>query len=317
MVRLRSCKTLIQLYGYENYALSLQCLHHRMGWKKIAIDPGALFFYYFRFTTLIPKTEWKDITHIFVTHGDPDHYWHADRVAEASNASMVFNETMLKQVNGKSLMLGPRDKGVVFTKPVNKAHTLSVNETIEIDGITVTGLKATHGPLTFKIGPFTKTVRTGTDERLGWWAMGFEINYKGMSVVNLGDTLLHTQEWKELKSPDVLMIPIGGKIIHNTMDETEALEAVKILQPALVIPCHYNCPGFFSKQLNPADDKMFKKEVEKLGSTCRVEITTRKLFLLQAFRGICHSCPVWLDTHGKQSNDRYQKACSNQDGNKP
>lgn len=29
------------------------------GKTKIAIDPGALFFYYFRFTTLIPKSQWR------------------------------------------------------------------------------------------------------------------------------------------------------------------------------------------------------------------------------------------------------------------
>ena len=44
------------------------------GDKKIAIDPAGLFFYFFRFTTVIPKSEWKDITHIFVTHGDPDKF---------------------------------------------------------------------------------------------------------------------------------------------------------------------------------------------------------------------------------------------------
>ena len=66
------------------------------------------------------------------------------------------------------------------------------------------------------------------------------------------------------------MIPIGGKVMHNTMDEMEALEAVKILRPKLVIPCHYNGKGFFSKKLNPADDIMFKKEVEKLGIECKI-----------------------------------------------
>ena len=59
--------------------------------KKLAIDPGALFMYWFRFTTLIPKSEWEGITHIFVTHGDPDHYWHADRVAKTSGALMMIN----------------------------------------------------------------------------------------------------------------------------------------------------------------------------------------------------------------------------------
>jgi len=66
--------------------------------KKIAIDPGGLFFYFFRFTTVIPKSEWKSITHIFVTHGDPDHYWHMDRVAKVSNAPVICNKTMVRNI---------------------------------------------------------------------------------------------------------------------------------------------------------------------------------------------------------------------------
>jgi L-ascorbate metabolism protein UlaG (beta-lactamase superfamily) len=236
--------------------------------KKIAIDPGGLFFYYFRFTTLIPKSDWNDITHIFVTHGDPDHYWHLDRVAEASNAPVICNKTMLKYVNGKALILGPRDKGLAFTKHVKNVHTLSVDETIKLDGMSITGLKTTHGPLTIKMGPFTKTEKTGPNERLGWGAIGFQISFKGRSIVNLGDTLLHRHEWQRIKNPDVLMIPIGGKAVHNTMDEKEALEAVRDIKPKLVIPCHYDCPAMFTKKINPADDKMFKKEVEKMGIDC-------------------------------------------------
>lgn len=57
------------------------------------------------------------------------------------------------------------------------------------------------------------------------------------------------------------MPPIGGKSAHNTMYEKEAIKAVKIMQPKLVIPCHYNCPALFSKKYSPADDKMFSGEV--------------------------------------------------------
>ena len=204
--------------------------------KKIAIDPGALFFYYFRLTTLIPESEWNDITHIFVTHGDPDHYWHFDRVAEASNAPVICNKTMLKYVNGKVLMLGPREKVLAFTKPVKNVHTLSVDQTIELDGMSISGIKTTHGPVTIKIGPFSKTYKPGPNERVGWGSMGFEINFNGMKLVNLGDTLLHRDEWQRIKNPDVLMIPIGGKTVHNTMDEKEALEAVKDIKPNLDKP---------------------------------------------------------------------------------
>ena len=56
----------------------------------------------------------------------------------------------------------------------------------------------------------------------------------------------------------------------STMDETDALEAVAMMRPRLVIPCHYDCPGFFTRRLNPADVAMFAKECRKLGVRCEV-----------------------------------------------
>ncbi|MBA7676468.1 hypothetical protein ES703_84709 [subsurface metagenome] len=240
------------------------------GDKKIAIDPGAELYFFRLFNTILPKSEWENITHIFVTHGDPDHYWHADKVAEASNAPIICNKTMVKNIKGKKLMLGPRDRGLAFTTPIKELHTISVDETIQLDGMSITGIKATHGTLTFKFGPFSKTEKPGPDERIGWGAIGFKIQLDGKTLVNLGDTLLHEKEWKEIRNSDVLMIPIGGKAVHNTMDEEEALQAVRIMSPKLVIPCHYNLPAFFSKNYNPADDKMFRNEVEKLGTECSI-----------------------------------------------
>ncbi len=253
----------IKFFGYNTFLIESSD-------KKIAIDPGALFFYWFRFTTLIPKSEWESITHIFVTHGDPDHYWHADRVAETSKAPVICNKTMVRNVKGKMLMLGPRDKGLAFTTEFKNFHTLSVDETIELDGLSITGIKTTHGELILKLGPFAKTVNPGPEERIGWGAIGFDIKLNGKRIVNLGDTLLHEKEWQAINEPDVLMIPIGGKSAHNTMDVEEAIQAVKNMHPKLVIPCHYNCPGFFTKTYNPADDVLFKSEVEKTGSKCQI-----------------------------------------------
>ncbi len=251
----------ITFYGYNTFVIET-------GEKKIAIDPGGLFLYYFRMTTLIPKSEWEDITHIFVTHGDPDHYWHMDRVAKASNAPVICNRTMAREVNGKQLMLGPRDKGLAFTTEIPKLHTLSVDETIEVDGVKATGLKATHGPLMIKCGPVSKLVEPGPEERIGWGAVGFRIEVDGKMLVNLGDTILHLKEWRNVKNPDVLMVPIGGTVARNTMDEQEALRVVREMKPRSVIPCHYNCPALFSKRANPADDLWFKKEADSAGSEC-------------------------------------------------
>ena len=175
---------------------------------------------------------------------------------------------MVRDIKGKMLMLGPRDKGLAFTTPFNKLRTISVDETIQLDGMSITGITATHGELTLKLGPFSKTLKPGPEERVGWGAIGFNIQLGDKTIVNLGDTLLHADEWKKIQNPDVLMIPIGGKAIHNTMDAEEALQAVRIMRPKLVIPCHYNCPAFFTRKYNPADDMTFKAEVEKTGKKC-------------------------------------------------
>ena len=77
-------------------------------------------------------------------------------------------------------------------------------------------------------------------------------------------------EWQKIHAPDVLMLPIRGEMVHNTMDEQDALQAIRIIKPKLVIPCHYNCPAFFTKKYNLADDNMFKREVEKMGIDCAI-----------------------------------------------
>lgn len=238
--------------------------------KKLAIDPGALFAYWFSFASLIPKEEWKDISHIFVTHGDPDHYVYTDKVMEASGAPVILNKSMIKEVEGKPLMLGPRSKGMTFDTPISSYHTLSTDETLELDGMKIKGVKATHGPLTVKMGTFKKTEDPKNNERVGWGSLGFEINYKGKTIVNLGDSLLEAETWKKVKNPDVLMIPIGGGVMDNTMDEHEALEAIKVIQPKMVIPMHYDLPILFTKHYGAVNEAMFKREVEKLGARCQI-----------------------------------------------
>ncbi len=238
--------------------------------KKIAIDPGGLFLYFLRLTTLIPKSQWESITHLLITHGDPDHYWHFDRVRAASGAKVICNETMVHKKGEQWFMLGPRSRGVVFTLPADSPNTLRAGELISLDGMRIQGIKTVHGELQLKLGPLSTTVKPGPTERIGWGSLGFHVELDGKSFINLGDTLLLKHEWELVPYADVLMIPIGGKVAHNTMDEREALKAVKLFRPKLVIPCHYNCPAFFTKSYNKADVHWFRNEVEKLGIDCEI-----------------------------------------------
>ncbi|MFO7637288.1 MAG: MBL fold metallo-hydrolase [Clostridia bacterium] len=252
----------ISFFGYNTFSVKSKD-------KKILIDPGGGF-YLFKgwLKSLIPKVEWADATHILVTHGDPDHYWHVERIAEKSGASVICNKTMAMETNTKRLLLGPRDRGLAFTTEIKNLHTIAPFETINVDELEITGIKTAHGPLTMKLGPFSKTLQPGPYERIGWGSIGFEIRIDKIVLVNLGDTIILRDEWKTINSPDVLMIPIGGGRVHNTMDENEALEAVEMIKPRIVIPCHYNCAGLHRKNANPANEKHFHDEVKKLGIDC-------------------------------------------------
>lgn len=66
------------------------------------------------------------------------------------------------------------------------------------------------------------------------------------------------------------MIPIGGRIAKNTMNEEEALEAVGPMSPKLVIPCHYNGAFLWKRNANPADAQYFKTRVERMGIECKI-----------------------------------------------
>ena len=67
------------------------------------------------------------------------------------------------------------------------------------------------------------------------------------------------------------MLPIGGQGNNTwTMDVPDALEAVRIIEPRRVIPCHYNVPFFWKKNIARADDQLFKREVERLGAECDI-----------------------------------------------
>ena len=221
----------------------------------------------FKLGSLIPKLEWSSITHILVTHGDPDHYWNADRVAEVSKAPVVCGKELVKQVGSETLLLAPRGRGVQYPTHLEKVYPLDVGEAVTLDSVKIEGLRTVHGPIVIKLLGLRFEQKPDPGERVGLGSIGFKIIVDNKVIVNLGDSLLQ-KEWEGLK-PDLLMIPIGG-LGRNvwTMDVTEALEAVKIMSPKKVVPCHYNASFLWIRNAAPADDQLFKSEVEKMGIEC-------------------------------------------------
>jgi L-ascorbate metabolism protein UlaG (beta-lactamase superfamily) len=235
---------------------------------RIAIDPGQNL-WLFKLRSLIPESEWEGITHILITHGDPDHHWHSDRVARASGAFVVCGKGMTKNEGGETLVIDPRGKELTSWIHFDNLYPLDVGESVTLGAVSIEGIKSVHGPISVPFLGFRVRKEPGPDERVGLGAMGFRITVGGRTVVNLGDSLLRS-EWTGLR-PDLLMLPIGGAGNNVwTMDVQDALLAVKSISPKVVVPCHYNASLFWVKNINPADGQLFKREVEKLGVDCRL-----------------------------------------------
>jgi len=236
------------------------------GAAKVAIDPGQNL-WLFKLESLIPQSEWATITHVVITHGDPDHHWQSDRVARASGAHVICGKALTRTADGKTLLVAPRGRGLTSWVPFENAHPLDAGESITLSSVRFDAVKTVHGPIAVPILGFTIRQQPGPTERVGLGSMGFRITMGGKSVLNLGDSLLQ-EDWAGL-APDVLMLPIGG-LGNNTwtMDVAEALEAVRLISPKRVIPCHYNVPLLWIRRFAVADDQRFKQRVEQMGVEC-------------------------------------------------
>ncbi len=238
------------------------------GGAKVAIDPGQ-YLWMFDLHSLIPESEWSTVTHVLITHGDPDHHWQSDRVARASGAHVVCGKELTREINGETLVVDPRGRGLTSWVPYDNLNALDVGDTVDLDNVRIQALRSVHGPIAVSILGLTLRQQPGPEERVGLGSMGFKITIGEKSIVNLGDSLL-LSEWAGL-SPDVLMLPIGGLGQNTwTMDVNDAIEAVEIIGPRVVVPCHYNVPFCWKRKIALADDGAFKKRVEKLGVECRI-----------------------------------------------
>mgnify|MGYP001814273468 CR=1 FL=1 len=230
------------------------------------IDPGQNL-WVFKLKSLIPEEEWPTVTHIVITHGDPDHDWKSDRVAKASGAHVVCGVGLTKTRDGELLVVAPRGKELTSWIHFDNLHPLDVGESAVLDGVTFEAVRSKHGPIAVPLLGFTIRKEPGPDERVGLGAMGFKITIGGKTILNLGDSLL-LSDWDRLR-PTVLMLPIGGLGQNTwTMDVDDALQAVEMIDPEIVIPCHYGVPFLWKRMIAVADDAKFKREVEALGKKC-------------------------------------------------
>ena len=181
------------------------CFELTEGDTRVLIDP---------FLTGNPKAAVEagevEPTHVFLTHGHPDHWGDVVDIAKRTGAQCV---AILELANELS------DSGVENVADPN------LGGTVEFDGGWVRLVPAWH----------TSTTPGGTVNT----PAGLVINFGGQTVYHLGDTALFSdlRLVAERDSIDVALMCIGG---HYTMDRHDAVKAAELVGASQVIPCHYD-----------------------------------------------------------------------------
>jgi L-ascorbate metabolism protein UlaG (beta-lactamase superfamily) len=207
------------------------CFELTDGETRVLIDP---------FLTGNPKAAAEasevDPTHIFLTHGHPDHYGDIVDIAKRTGAQVVTIMEIAKELS---------DAGVENVSDPN------LGGTIEFDDLWVRLVPAWH----------TSSTPNGTVSL----PAGMVIGLGGKVVYHLGDTALFSdlRLVGERNPVDVALMCIGG---HYTMDRHDAVTAAGLVGATTVIPCHYDTfPPV------ETDSEAFKAEVESQTSS-KVEL---------------------------------------------
>ena len=180
------------------------CFELSDGDTRVLIDP---------FLTGNPKAAVSaddvDPTTILLTHGHADHLGDTVAIAKRTGAPVVAIVELANEVGAE---------GVDVFDP-------NLGGTVEFDWGWAKLVPAWH----------TSTTPKGTSNT----PAGLLISIGGTIVYHLGDTCVFSDlQLVGKRHPiDVALVCIGG---HYTMDRHEAVDAVQLIGPKTVIPCHFN-----------------------------------------------------------------------------
>lgn len=192
----------LTFYGHAFFAIDTP------GGKRILIDP------WIEGNPACPIT-FSDLNRadlVLVTHDHFDHSADAGKIVRNTGATLIaLVETASRIMNDDGL---PQDK-VLFG-----GYGMNIGGTVQEAGVQVTMTHAFHSSA------------TGS-------AAGYIVRLEdGVTVYHTGDTGLFgsMRTLAETHGIDVALLPIGSVF---TMDPTQALSAVGLIQPKMVVPMHY------------------------------------------------------------------------------
>ena len=154
----------------------------------------------------------KAATMVLVTHDHFDHVGQAPDIVKKTGGLLVANVETARRLQSEFHI--PAEKVCYF------GYGMNIGGKLDYEGITITMTQAFHS--------------TGTGSPCGY-IIRLE---DGTTLYHAGDTGIFSSMklLGEIYKIDVAMLPIGSVF---TMDATQAVWAVKLLAPKVVIPMHY------------------------------------------------------------------------------
>jgi L-ascorbate metabolism protein UlaG (beta-lactamase superfamily) len=170
-------------------------------------------------------------SHIILTHAHGDHVGDTESIAKRSDAEVISSFEIVTYLSARGLSGHGMNPGGGFDFP--------------------------FGRVSFTPAWHSSSFPDGT---YGGMPMGVVIASGGKRLYHAGDTALFSDmALIGRKGLDAALLPIGDNF---TMGPEDALEAVKLLNPKVVIPIHYN-----TFELIEQDAGQFKAAVESQTNT--------------------------------------------------
>ncbi len=188
---------------------------------------------------VLGESEPHDASVVFVTHDDFDHY-DPEAIAAVSTDDTVV--VAYEGVDTDDLDAG------------ESIRSLAADGELAVDGIDVRAVPAYNRPDGDHVDD------DGNPFHAEGEGVGLVLSIDGTTVFVVGDSDVLDEH--ESISADVLIPPIGG---HYTMDRHEAATLTETIDPALVLPVHYD-----TFEAIETDAEAFETDVEAAGPTVRL-----------------------------------------------